>query len=393
MTTTRRDDVDVPAAAAAKRMFRVRGRFGVLPVLLGWTAWALLAAFGERVPLGADPHFTLGAGAVLFMVMLGCVFSVVRFADNLGDSVREPYGTLVLTLSATIIEVSLMLRVMLEGAENPTLLRDTVFAVLMISMNGMVGFALTGGAWQQREQAFNLRGALSFLQLIVPISLLVLILPNYTRSSPGPTLAPHQEGYLGLLCVIVYLLFLVLQTGRHRSYFDHLHAPVTEGQRAAEIVQRPSASSGEVMLLAGGLILSLVPVVLLSHYLGMAINFGIDEMHAPNALGGLIIASLGLTSEGIGAFRAALARRMQRAVNICLGSSLSTIGLTVPTVLIAAGFLDMRLTLGLDGTNATLLHATLLIAMMTFVSGAANLLQGIVHLMLFAGYIIFILFP
>ncbi len=364
-----------------------------MPVGLGWAVWALLNHHAANVPLGVDTSVTIAVGAVLFFVMLGCILSVVRFADALADRIREPYGTLVLTLSSTIIEVSLMLRVMLEGAENPTLLRDTVFAVLMISMNGLVGLALTGGAWRHREQSFNLRGALSFLHLIVPLSLLVLILPNHTQSSPGPTLAPHQEAYLGALCVIVYLLFLLLQTGRHRSYFDHLTAAVTEDEGRGHAPRPPCAAGLALLPLAGGLVGSLVPVVLLSEQLGVAINYGIDELNAPNALGGLIIASLGLTSEGIGAFRAALANRMQRAVNICLGSSLSTIGLTVPTVLIAAGFLNLELTLGLDGTNATLLQATLLIAVLTFVSGAAHILQGIVHLMLFLGYVIFILLP
>jgi Ca2+:H+ antiporter len=141
------------------------------------------------------------------------------------------------------------------------------------------------------------------------------------------------------------------------------------------------------------LLASLLPVVLLAKFLGLVINYGIDELDAPTALGGLIIASLGLMSEGVGAFRAALANRMQRAVNICLGSSLATIGLTVPAVLIAAGWLDMELTLGLAGKDATLLAATVLSAMLTFVSGSANLLQGIVHLMLFFGYVMFIVLP
>lgn len=368
-------------------------RWQLLWVALGWMIWVVLRQYAERLPLASDTRVTVAVGVGLFLVMLGCVLSVVYFADELADRMKEPYGTLVLTLSSTVIEVSLMLRVMLEGAENPTLLRDTVFAVLMISMNGLVGLALTGGAWRHREQSFNLRGALSFLHLIVPISLLVLILPNHTQSSPGPTLAPHQEAYLGVLCVIVYLLFLLLQTGRHRSFFDHLHAAMTETEVIPHIPRPPRAGAALLIALGGGLVASLVPVVLLSEYLGVAINYGIDEMNAPNALGGLIIASLGLTSEGIGAFRAALANRIQRAVNICLGSSLSTIGLTVPTILIAAAFLNLELTLGLDGTNATLLQATLLIAMLTFVSGAANILQGIVHLMLFLGYIIFILLP
>ncbi len=364
-----------------------------IPVFLGWTAWAVLARHGTSIPLGVDTPITLGVGTLLFAVMLGCVFAVSRFADELADNVREPYGTLVLTLSSTVIEVCLMLRMMLAGAGNPTLLRDTVFAVLMISMNGLVGLALTGGAWRHREQSFNLRGALSFLQLIVPLSLLVLILPNHTQSSAGPTLAPHQEAYLGVLCVIVYLLFLLLQTGRHRAYFDHREDKQASGSGETSSVTLPRVGTAALVVLILGVIVSLLPVVLLSHHLGVAINYGIDELGAPNALGGVIIASLGLTSEGIGALRAALANRVQRAVNICLGSSLSTIGLTVPTVLIAAGSLKMELTLGLDGTNSTLLQATLLVAMVTFVSGAAHLLQGIVHLMLFAGYIIFILLP
>jgi Ca2+:H+ antiporter len=365
----------------------------IITVCLGWLSGGALHLFHEVLPLGVDAGFTVGLGVALFTLMLGCVFSVVRFADALADYLREPYSTLVLTLSMTVIEVCLMLRVMLAGTENTTMLRDTVFAVLMISMNCLVGLALTAGGYRHREQVFNLRGALSFLQLIVPLSLLVLIMPNYTQSSAGPTLAPHQATYLGGLCVIVYLLFLVLQTGRHHSYFDHLEAAITDGNCSHGMISDQHFTWTAVILLAGGLVVSLLSVVLLSPFLAEAINYGIDEMRAPSALGGLIIASLGLISEGVGAFRAALANRIQRAVNICLGSALSTIGLTVPTVLMAAGYLGMELPLGLGGTNATLLLATLLVAVLTFVSGTANVLQGVIHLMLFLGYIIFILFP
>jgi Ca2+:H+ antiporter len=365
----------------------------LLPVSLGWLAWGLMKTFGLASQIGVDPGSTLVAGALVFLLMLGCVSSVVRQADRLAELLREPLGTLVLTLSSTLIEVSLMLGVMLEGTENPTLLRDTVFATLMLSMNGLIGLALAGGGWRHREQSFNLRGALSFLHLIAPLCLLVLILPNYTRSSQGPTLAAHQEAFLGSLCVVVYLLFLLLQTGRHRSYFDHLEWDRADETCNSELSPAARQSRWTVVIAASALIASLLPIVLLSDFLGGVINYGIDELKAPTAFGGLIIASLGLMSEGIGSFRAALANRMQRAVNICLGSALSTIGLTVPTVLIAAGWLDMELILGLDGSNATLLAATLLIAVLTFVSGSANILQGIVHLMLFIGYVIFILFP
>lgn len=360
-------------------------------VALGWLAWGSLAWFDDVLAIAGRGDLILGAGVIIFMLMLGCVFAVVRHADRLAEMLREPYGTLVLTLAATIIEVSLMLRVMLQGSDNPTLLRDTVFAVLMLSMNGMVGVALTGGGWRHREQSFNLRGALSFLQLIGSLCLLLLVLPNHTISSGGPTLAPHQEAYLGILCVVVYALFLILQTGRHRSYFAHLH--VAESGSEMEAPDPPARGGRQLAGSVLGLSLSLLPVVLLSEHLASSISYGIDALHAPTALGGLIIAGLGLFPEGLGALRAALANRIQRSVNICLGSALSTIGLTVPTVLIAASCLNMELSLGLDGTNATLLQASLFVAVLTFVSGRANLLQGIIHLMLFAGYIIFILFP
>ncbi|MGY6217460.1 calcium:proton antiporter [Methylolobus aquaticus] len=367
--------------------------WGLVPIGVGWLLWGLLKTESLHLPLDTDPATALGYGVAIFGVMLGCVSSVVRRADRLAELLREPVGTLILTLSATLIEGSLMLAVMLEGRQNPTLLRDTVFATLMLSMNALVGLALTGGAWRHREQSFNLRGALSFLHLIIPLSLMLLILPNYTRSTPGPTLAPHQEAFLGGLCLVVYALFLLIQTGRHRSYFDHLDVGRADQSSRPLSAATLRSDRREVAVNALELVASLLPVLLLAKFLGRVINYGIDELGAPTALGGLIIASLGLMSEGAGALRAALANRMQRAVNICLGSSLATIGLTVPAVLLAAGWLDMQLTLGLAGKDATLLAATLLSAMLTFVSGSANLLQGIVHLMLFFGYVMFILFP
>ena len=368
-------------------------RLGIVSVSLGWIVWGGLHWYGESYPMLHEQHLIIGLGVGIFVLMLGCVLSVVGNADHLADLLPEPYGTLVLTLASTIIEVSLMLQMMLNGNGNPGLLRDTVFAILMISMNGMVGMALTGGGWLHREQGFNLRGALSFVQLIVPLSMMLLIMPNYTVSSKGPTLDLRQEIYLGTLSVVVYLLFLMIQTGRHRSYFDHLDAAIDAHPSQAHTPNVHVRNWGSLLKFAFGVVISLIPVVLLSEYLGETVNYGIHELKAPTALGGLMIASLGLTPEGLGAFRAALANRMQRAVNICLGSALSTIGLTVPIILIAASSHSVELTLGLDGTNSTLLMATLLITLITFVSGKANILQGIIHLMLFIGYFIFILFP
>lgn len=365
------------------------GWSGVLAVAAAWSAWVVLKVLGHSYHIGNGVLITAAMGSVIFLLMLGCVMVVVRHADHLADSLREPYGTLVLTLAATIIEVSLLLRVMFHGLENPTLLRDTVFAVLMISMNFTVGLALVAGGWRHVEQSYNLRGAISFVQLIAPLSLLMLVMPDYTTSSSNASLVPAQEAYLGILTVVVYLLFLWVQTGRHRSYFDH-----TDVTTALEQNHAPQPMSlAEMLLTIGGLAIALLPMVLLSEFLGEAISFGIEELQLPTAIGGLLIASLGLIPEITSTLKAALANQVQRSVNICLGSSLATIGMTVPSVMLMAAYMNMDLELGLSGTNKTLLTATLLVTILTFVSGAANMLQGIVHILLFLGYVIFILFP
>lgn len=367
-------------------------------VIACWLIWLDLRLLPGLLDPESGLSVVAASTAVMFTAMLGCVFAVVRWADQLAEILGEPLGTLVLTLSATLIEGSLMLTVMATGGENPTILRDTVFATLMVVLNGMVGLALAAGGWRHREQAFNLRGAIAFLHLIAPLSLIILVIPNFTRSSSGPTLAPIQEAFLGVLCVSVYALFLVMQSTRHRALFDHqeaehrahsLHSP------AAGAVAGGNSAGGALAIGVAtvGLLVAIAPIVLLAEHLGSVINFGIESFDAPPALGGLLITTLVLAPEGLGALKAALANRMQRAVNICLGSALATIALTVPAVLLAAAYQHRMVTLGLDDVNRLLLFATLLTAMNTFVSGRSTLLQGNVHLMLFVTYLFFILYP
>ena len=355
-----------------------------------WLIWLVLLFRPELLAPGHNPFVLASASLGIFLAMLGCVFTVVSYADDLAEMLGEPYGTLVLTLSATAIEASLMLTAMFAGKENPTLLRDTIFATFMILLNGLVGLSLSAAGWRHLEQKFNLRGALSFLHLIAPLSLILLVIPNHSRSSTGATLAPAQEAFLGALCVVAYLLFLLLQTTRHRSLFDHPHPErddAANGHPAGE--KHPRALLRSTL----NLILAILPIVLLAEHLGGLIDYGIETLHAPDALGGLIVASLVLAPEGLGAFKAALANHMQRAVNICLGSALATIALTVPTVLIAAGIQNHSLTLGLSGVDPVLLYATLIVSLITFGSGRATLLQGKVHLLLFTAYLFFIFFP
>jgi Ca2+:H+ antiporter len=363
-------------------------------VILCWIIWLGLESSPALTMAEMHVGVMAAVSAGIFIAMLGCVFAVVRHADHLADMLGEPYGTLVLTLSATAIEVSLMLMVMLTGEQNPTLLRDTVFATLMVVLNGMVGLSLVAGGWRHLEQEFNLRGALSFLHLIAPLSLILLVIPNYTRSSNGSTLAPAQEAFLGVLCVSVYALFLLLQTTRHKALFDHLHPERNYDAHEADHGEPAHpAGLGALLRSTAGLLFAVIPIVLLAEHLGEFIDFGIESLHAPAAFGGLLVSALVLAPEGLGAIRAALANRMQRAVNICLGSALATIGLTVPAVLIAAGFQRHALLLGLSGIDAVLLQASLFVAFITFLGGRANVLQGKVHLMLFLAYLFFIVYP
>jgi Ca2+:H+ antiporter len=361
-------------------------------VLLCWGLW--LGLHGSKVILsGLNLVPMLAATTVIFCAMIGCIFTVNHYADQLAELLDEPFGTLILTLSVAAIEVSLMLVIIFEGSNNPTMLRDTVYATLMIMLNGMVGLSLVTGGWRHFEQTFNLRGAMSFLHLIAPLVLILLVMPNSTITTDGPTLSPAQEIFLGGLCGFVYLLFLFMQSTRHKELFNH-HDDNEHSQIYMPPQQLPPAKRRFAITSAGlGLIVSVVPIVLLAEYLGNVINYGIEVLKAPTELGGLIIATLVLTPEGLSACRAAMANQMQRAVNICLGSALSTIALTVPCMLLAAGLRNIDLTLGVINGGSTLLYATLLTMLITLVCARTTVLQGHVHLMLFLSYLFFIFYP
>ncbi|WP_262965060.1 calcium:proton antiporter [Methylobacter psychrophilus] len=363
-------------------------------VLLCWGIW--LGLHGSNLILSVNlslvPMFA--AALVIFCAMIGCIFTVNHYADQLAELLDEPFGTLLLTLSVAIIEVSLMLVVIFEGDKNPSMLRDTVYATLMIMLNGMIGLSLVAGGWRHFEQTFNLRGAMSFLHLIVPLVLILLVMPNSTLSTGGPTLSPVQEIFMGGLCILVYVLFLVMQTTRHKALFVHQH--VDNEHLYISVPPQHSSSYKRRIAIAGaalGLVVAIVPVVLLAEYLGDVINHGIEVLHAPVDLAALIIASLVLAPEGLSAYRAATANHMQKAMNICLGSALSTIALTVPCMLLVAGLQNIDLNLGVIGGSSTLLYATLLTTLITLSSERTTMLQGNVHLMIFLSYLFFIFYP
>ena len=362
-------------------------------VLLGWLVWLGLTLTGTELSPDMGLTFMMVAALVIFIVMLGCVFAVNRHAEQLSEMLKEPFGTLILTLAVAAIEVSLMLQIMMSGTQAPSMLRDTVFATLMIMLNGMVGLSLVAGGWRHFEQTFNLRGALSFLHLIAPLSLILLVMPSRTLSSSGPTLIPAQEIFLGLLCILAYLLFLLMQTTRHKELFDNFTSDTNERNASEPSSLTTLNKPHSVLLSSTGLIFAVTPIVLLAEFLGDFISYGIETLHAPAELGGLLIASLVLIPEGLSAYRGALNNQMQRSVNICLGSALSSIALTVPAVMLAAGLQDLKLVLGIGGGSSTMLYATLITVLITLMSGRTTVLQGHVHLVLFLGYLFLIFYP
>ena len=231
-----------------------------------------------------------------------------------------------MTLAVTAIEAAAISAVMIHSKNSASVVRDTLFAVIMIIFNGMVGASLLLGAWRHREQHYNLQGANTYLSVIIPLAVLSLIMPNYTQTTPGPTLSAAQETFLGLMCVGLYAAFLAVQTGRHRGYFM-LGVEEPEPNRGTEvppILGRACRSAHRLHGAAG------IPGGTVRH----PIDDLIATLHAPVALGGVIIAALVATPEAIGAVRSAIANHLQRSINICLGSLLATIGLTIPLMLV-----------------------------------------------------------
>ena len=320
----------------------------------------------------------------LCVAILGSALAVVRHADHLAHRLGEPYGTLILTLSVTAIEVVSISAVMMHNPDRPALVRDTLFAVVMLLLNGLVGASLLLGAARHREQSYNLQGANAYLGVIIPLAMLSLILPDYTQTTPGPTLSRAQEWVLSIMMLGLYGAFLAIQTGRHRGFFT------LESQAEAHLDEGSTEASGRPGYHALMLAIYMVPVVYLAERLAEPLDFMIGAWGAPPAIGGVLIAVLVLTPEAIGAIRASVGNHLQRSVNILLGSVLSTIGLTVPTMLVVSHFTGRRLVLGLEHTDFPLLLLTLLLSVVTFGSGRTNVLQGAVHLLLFLAYFLLI---
>jgi Ca2+:H+ antiporter len=250
----------------------------------------------------------------------------------------------------------------------------------MILLGLVIGTALLLGGFRHREQHYNLQGANAYLGVIIPLAVLTLTLANFTTTTPGPTLSTPQQVFLLVVSCGLYVAFLAVQTGRHRGYFTEADEPASHGHRAT-----PSLAWHAALLVA-----YILPVVFLAEQLAQPIDYLIETMRWPAALGGVVIAMLVATPEAIGAIRAATANHLQRSINITLGSVLSTTGLTVPAMLVISHTTDHEIYFGLSGANNVILLLTLAVSVVTFASGRTNVLQGAVHVILFAAFLMLI---
>jgi Ca2+:H+ antiporter len=356
----------------------------IISYLSHWTAYvpvvavaALILTWGRDLP----PPLVLLSG----LLLAGAVLAAVHHAEVVAHRVGEPFGSLVLAVAVTIIEVALIVTLMISGGEkSQSLARDTVFAAVMITCNGILGLSLLVGALRRRIAVFNPEGTGGALAAVATVAALSLVLPSFTTSRPGPQFSPAQLGFAAVASLALYLLFVTVQTRRHRDYF----LPITTAGKVIDAEEHVDPPPGRAALTSLGLLLvALIAVVGLAKGVSPAIESGVASAGLPQAVVGVVIALLVLLPETIAAVRAAARDRMQTSLNLALGSAMASIGLTIPAIAIAMIWLEGPLLLGLGGTQMVLLALTVVVGTLTVVPGRANVLQGGIHLGLLAVFL------
>lgn len=348
----------------------------ILPIL----AW--IAYFSPISELG-----TINI-VVLTALLIGSVLAAVHHAEVVAHKVGEPYGTLLLALAITIIEVALIVSLMLTGGpETTALARDTVLAAVMIILTGIIGICLLAGGAKFKEQEFSLSGVSVALVALSAILVLTLVLPNYTTSEAGPFYSPIQLGFVAIISLVIYAAFVLTQTVRHRDFFLPPNADGEEDTHADPPSSKTTLVSGVLLAACLGI------VVLLAKALAPDIEYAIVNVGAPKSLVGIIIAGVVLLPEGLAAFNAARKNRLQTSLNLALGSALASIGLTIPAVAIVAMITGMTITLGIDMKATVLLLLSLFTIMLSLATGKTNMMQGVVLLVIFATYLFTTIMP
>lgn len=364
-----------------------------LRLAIAWTTVGSFVLAGKTMMAAVPPLGAVTLFAWLFGVIIWSAFGVVHEAEELAERLGEPFGTLVLTLSIVVIEVALIAAVMLGSKGVPTLGRDTMFAVLMIVLNGVVGLGLLVGGVRYHQQSYSLQGASAYLAVIIPLAVIALVLPNFTTSTAGGTLSLLQAIFFSVFTIGLYGMFLWLQTGRHRGFFttgdavaaDAIGLPLPHQDKGSA----PISTYGRV----GLLLANILPIVILAKSLAKLLDHGIAAIGAPSALGGIVIAMIVFTPEGISAMKAVAANQLTRAINLCLGAATSTLGLTVPAVLLIGLMTGQPVVLGVSAANMILLAVTLILNTLTFSGTRTTMLEGAVHLSLFLVYFLLVFSP
>jgi Ca2+:H+ antiporter len=347
-------------------------------------AWLLLAGAG----LGAGE--LLGRLYVLPLVigLFAGVFAAVFHAEVVAHRVGEPFGTLVLAMAITAIEVALIVSLMIAGGEAATgLARDTVYAALMIILNGILGLCLLAGGALHGEQSFGQHGVSAALATLTAIAMLTMVLPNYTTTTPGPAYSDSQLVFIAIVSVVLYGAFVLVQTVRHRDYF------LPDGAAGDDEMHAAPPPARLVGISAMLLVACLGSVVLLAKSLAPSLEAAVAAAGAPEALVGIIIAAMVLLPEAIAAYQAARANRLQTSLNLALGSALAGIGMTIPAVAIVSRATGRTLTLGIDAKSTVLLVLSIFVATLSLSTGRTTVMQGTVHLVIFAVYLFTTIVP
>ncbi|KND57149.1 Calcium/proton antiporter [Candidatus Paraburkholderia schumanniana] len=358
--------------------------------------WTFITPLLALVVLGAAAFIQNGAMIALAALALAfAVFAAEHHAEVVAHPVGEPFGTLVLAIAVTVIEVALIVSVMLSGGpEKAGLPRDTVFAAIMICGCGIVGLCLLVGGLRHHVQDFQLQGSSAALAILCALSVLTLVLPNFTSTVVGPALSTSQLIFVGVISLVLYVTFVFVQTIRHRDYFLPFTPAAGAGvQEEEDAPHAPPPTNGEAWTALGFLLLSLIAVVGLAKLLSPAVEAGVAAAGAPEAVVGVIIAALVLLPEGLAALRAARLNRLQTSLNLALGSALASIGLTIPTVAVVSIVIDQPIALGLAPKEIVMLALTLLVSVITLGTGRSTVLQGVVHLVIFAAFLFLSVVP
>jgi Ca2+:H+ antiporter len=349
-------------------------------------AWSWIAPIPAVALLiaGQGGHAYAGSGGFLAVaaLFLGLsIFASVHHAEILALRLGEPFGSILLAVAVTVIEVALIVSIMLsDPGDGPAVARDTVFSAVMIVLNGVVGLCLVAGSRRHFEQSFTLQGSVSALAVLGTLAVMTLILPNHTTSASGPAYSSAQLAVVGLVSLVLYGVFVFVQTIRHRDYF--LDAAETEdGDR-----ERPGKSVAWLSLLL--LVVCLTVVILLAKTLSKPLSEAVDAMGLPQALVGVVIAAVVLAPEGLAAVHSAVRNRLQNSLNLALGSAIASIGLTIPAVAVVSMITGTPLVLGITPANTALLSLTLFVSALTLGTGRTTVLQGAIHLAIFAVFLL-----